>query len=359
MSLKVLSVIETLGHGGAETVATNLAIGLARGSGNGGSGGIDSRLAHLSHANQRPPYPRLLDRMQAAGIPVHDVHWRDLQRPELRKGLFGGWQPDVVIFHWWRNHPLTPWLEDGAAGRPVFIAVLHHQGDPGGPLYDHYVAVTPSQLPRLNARQRRQARVIPNGIDLSPYTRPRAHHHGRFTIGRLSSLRPGKLPEDWIGISAGFRIPDAHWVIAGDGRLRQSLQADVERLDLAGQYEFPGYIEEHRRAALFARFTVGCYVTGHLGEAHPLSVMETAAAGVPIVANRCGGIPDIIEHGVNGLLGDSHREVGQHLRRLRADPALRRVLADGARETAAERFSVATQVAAYRSLLVGLAGFAG
>ena len=71
---------------------------------------------------------------------------------------------------------------------------------------------------------------------------------------------------------------------------------------------------------------------------------------MPIVAEARGGVPEIVSHGVNGLLGRSADEVGDLLRAVVADEELRATLARGARGSAS-RFSLATQLAAYENLL--------
>jgi glycosyltransferase involved in cell wall biosynthesis len=98
------------------------------------------------------------------------------------------------------------------------------------------------------------------------------------------------------------------------------------------------------------RFDVFCHVTSTAVECHPLALLEALAAGVPIVAEARGGIPEVVTHGVNGLLASTPGEIGDHLRLLRRDEVLRKRLSMGARGTAA-RFSLQRQLEAYRRLL--------
>ena len=85
----------------------------------------------------------------------------------------------------------------------------------------------------------------------------------------------------------------------------------------------------------------------------PTVILEAMAAGVPVVAEKRGGIPEIVVSGENGLLARSLDEIGDHLRRLREDPTLCEHLGRGARATA-ERFSLKRQIAAYRDLLADI-----
>ena len=122
------------------------------------------------------------------------------------------------------------------------------------------------------------------------------------------------------------------------------------RSALEDHFELPGYVERERVPALLEGFDVFCHVTSTAVESHPLALLEALAAGVPIVAESRGGIPEIVTHGVNGLLASSTHEIGDHLHALRRDDALREHLSLGARRTA-PKFSLARQLAAYRRLL--------
>lgn len=72
----------------------------------------------------------------------------------------------------------------------------------------------------------------------------------------------------------------------------------------------------------------------------PMAILEAAAASVPIAAARVGGIPDLVEHDVSGLLFDPRDslDIAQTIRRVLTEPALRDYLAKAARERAAATF---------------------
>ncbi len=112
-------------------------------------------------------------------------------------------------------------------------------------------------------------------------------------------------------------------------------------LNFEGQVSFPGYIARDAVPALPETFDAFCYVTSSALECCPLAIIEAMAARtLPIVAEGRGGIPEIVVDGENGLLANSMEQIGNHLRRLRDDGALRERLARGARATA-ERYSLA------------------
>jgi glycosyltransferase involved in cell wall biosynthesis len=270
--------------------------------------------------------------------------------------------PDVVLFHWWKHHPLRSWITPHpgtGAPRPWFVCVAHHRGSLAGPPYDRYVLVSPTQCEAMGAIDGSRVRIIPNGVDTTPFEpRQRSRLAGTgadgLVIGRLSSLRPGKIPDDWVRTAAAMDLPGAHWVIAGDGATRARLLADAATLKADDRITFPGYVPRERVPAMLASFDVCCYVTSSAVECHPLALIETALAGVPIVAEPRGGVTDVVIDGESGFLVTTPTEIEARLRLLLGDAALRRRLSDGARRIGL-RFDRARMLAGYQSLLAELA----
>jgi glycosyltransferase involved in cell wall biosynthesis len=349
--MRVLSVIETLLHGGAETVLVDLVRGLRL---------HDHRVLHFSTAHGTSVHPWIADALVQASVPCQDVHWTALQDPGTRPRLLCDFEPDVVIYHWWGQDTLQSWRAAAAsrsrARRPWFVVVLHRSGVPAPAGFDAYVLVTPSQRPQVAHVDRDRVHVIPNGVEVSRFDPPDPRSARRpFTVGRISSLRSGKIPADWVRVAAGYGLRGARFVIAGDGPLRSQLEADVRALGLDAQFLLPGYVNRREVPQMLSTFDVFCYVTSTAVECHPLALLEASAAGLPIVAEARGGVPDIVADGISGLLARTSDEVGACLRRLRRDRALRRRLAAGARDVAA-RYSRDRQLASYAALLNQAAG---
>jgi glycosyltransferase involved in cell wall biosynthesis len=349
--VRILSLIDSLGHGGAETVATELVIGL---------GEHDHRFAHFSTINRMPvthPFDR---EMEAAGVPVHDVHWNP-RLGGMERVTQGGWVPDVVLVHWWFGDAWTGWLRafNEAGMHPVSICVIHDSRGAPPIEFDWYVTVSPTQLPLV--RDQRRVRVIPNGVDLRRFDgveRPPREPDAPVVIGRISTLREPKIPADWVRTLVAWDLPGVRWVIAGDGEMREPLAADVARLGAGGCVSMPGYVPRDQVPALLATFDIFCYLTGTAVECHPLALLEAAAAGLPIVAQPRGGIVDIVHEGSSGLLGATNAEICAHLQRLCADPELRANLGRGARQVAVS-FSLDRQLDAYRLVLAEAVQAAG
>ena len=347
--MKVLSVVGAFQQGGAENVLMDLVLGLRE---------HQHRVVHFSAANALEAHPPFLSALKQAGIRCDDVHWSTLREEHGRRDLFGDYRPDLVLFHWWGQHPWQRWVRVEhhlpLKRRPAFVCVLHHHGiaPPGG--YDRYVAVASSQLKELQHVGPDRVRVIPNGVDLRRFRRPRPARSGsNMVVGRISSLRHGKIPGDWVQTAADFRLPKSKFVIAGGGDLEPVLRANVQALGLEEKFSMPGYVHRPQLPAMLASFDVFCYVTSFLTECHPLALLEAQAAGLPIVAEPRGGIAEIVIHGVNGLLADSNEKVCGYLHQMRRKPELVVRLAEGARKTAA-RFSLEKQLNAYRALFLDL-----
>jgi glycosyltransferase involved in cell wall biosynthesis len=146
------------------------------------------------------------------------------------------------------------------------------------------------------------------------------------TLGRLS-------PEKGIGpLLAGW--PDAPLEIIGDGPDREALVSSGPR-----SASFVGAVPGERVPEILAgaRALVQpsrCY------EAQPRAILEAFAAGVPVIASRIGGLPELVEHGVNGLLVDvddkrGWQEAVEHL----MDDSESERLGEGAYRTWQERFT--------------------
>jgi glycosyltransferase involved in cell wall biosynthesis len=133
--------------------------------------------------------------------------------------------------------------------------------------------------------------------------------------------------------------------IVGEGPERPALAELTERLGLADRVVFRGRISAPELQASYARAAVCVLpsVQDARGDTEGLGVvlLEAMNHGTPVVASRIGGIPDIVEDGVSGLLvppADADA-LAAALRRLLSDPALARRLGEGGRRRLHERFS--------------------
>jgi glycogen synthase len=184
-------------------------------------------------------------------------------------------------------------------------------------------------------------RVIPNGIDLGEFSgsEPRPSSGGTFRIlfvGRLYNAQKGidtlLGAVDALGPPAELRIVGEDWG-AGEmiARWARDRAAGIG-LKVLGKVARSAVLQEYRSAdvlVLPSRF-----------EPFGIVLLEAMASGIPVVASRVGGIPEIVEDGRTGLLvppGEPDR-LADALRTLRDDPGFARRMGDAGRRRA-ETFS--------------------
>jgi len=157
-------------------------------------------------------------------------------------------------------------------------------------------------------------------------------YHDDVWIGSLSELHPIKRIDRAItAVAALVRdFPYLRYVIVHDGEQREKLQQQVRDLSLEKHVFFTGTIPDAAR--LLPAFDI--FVLPSKSEAFPYVVVEAGQAGVPVVATNVGGIPDVIKHGVNGLLvpPDDTPALTSALRSLLENENMRRDLAHAHRE---------------------------
>src|SRR2546427_241939 len=133
--------------------------------------------------------------------------------------------------------------------------------------------------------------------------------------------------------------------IVGEGPERPGLEALAGRLEVADRVVFRGKIPPDELQASYARAAVGVFPSvldarrGTEGVGGVL--LEAMNHATPVIASRVGGIPDIVEDGVSGLLvppGDA-AALAAAVRRLGDDPALARRLGEAGRRRLREQFS--------------------
>jgi glycosyltransferase involved in cell wall biosynthesis len=133
-------------------------------------------------------------------------------------------------------------------------------------------------------------------------------------------------------------------VLVGDGPCRGELEAARAQLGLEGIVDMPGAAEQAEVLKWWQRAAIGVLTSDN--EGMPVSLMEAAACGVPVVATTVGGVPELVEDGVTGLLaraGDADA-VASALARLLQHGQLRAQMSAAARRRAEQSFSVTRQV---------------
>ena len=141
------------------------------------------------------------------------------------------------------------------------------------------------------------------------------------------------------------RRPNSRVVVVGDGPERPALERLAAEAGLSGMVEFRGEV----RPAWSALREFQIFALTSVSEGVPLSVLEAMSMGLPVVATAVGGIPEIIDDGVNGYLvprvedrNATAAALAERLEALLADPEARERMGAAARLRATERFSTIT-----------------
>ena len=165
-----------------------------------------------------------------------------------------------------------------------------------------------------------------------------------LVVGNVAALTDHKDHATLIETAAllSQRLPRVFFVIAGEGELREMLEARARALGLAGRVIFAGFRTDLDR--LVPSFDVFC-LSSHM-EGLGTSLLDAMAFARPIVATTAGGIPEAVEDGQTGLLVPPRdpRALAEALAALLTDKARARALGAAGRQRFLARFSAAHMV---------------
>jgi sugar transferase (PEP-CTERM/EpsH1 system associated) len=202
---------------------------------------------------------------------------------------------------------------------------------------------------------------ICNGVDTKRFS-PGAREAARlalgigvegFVVGTVARLDPVK---DQIGMIQAFKEvasdPRALLVIAGDGPARPELERAISTLGLEERVRLLG--ERNDVPQVLAALDV--FVLGSVGEGISNTILEAMATGLPVIATRVGGNPELVVDEATGLLVEPRRpdRLGAMMRRYLENPELGTRHGRAARERATSQFSLDRMVGAYGDLYVRL-----
>lgn len=197
--------------------------------------------------------------------------------------------------------------------------------------------------------------VIYNGIDVGsrPTDESRARVRaalaipaGSFVVGTVARLDPVKdLGTLLRAVAMRADMQPMHLIVVGDGAERAHLEQMTRELGAAPLVHFLGHRDD--APALLE----GCdvYANSSISEGISLTILEAMAAGLPVVATRVGGTPEIVDAATGRLVPSRDPEtLGQALAALAADAELRQTLGRAARARVEERFTLDRMVRQYR-----------
>jgi glycosyltransferase involved in cell wall biosynthesis len=208
-----------------------------------------------------------------------------------------------------------------------------------------------------------RVRVVPSGVPLSIPAAPASTEllasfgvpAGAPLAVLVASLSAAKDPAIFVrAIQVARReVPALHALLVGDGPLRDALAAEITALGLDGIVHLTGFRTDPEALEAAASVVV---LTSKSLEGTPGVLLDALALGKPIVTTNVGGVPEVIEHDISGLIlpiGDAEG-IGRAIARVLLDPQLAARLSAGALARA-PNFSIEKTVdrtmAVYRELL--------
>jgi glycosyltransferase involved in cell wall biosynthesis len=329
----------------------------------------DVRVVSLSHGSS-------VRRLQKAGIEATVIDEPDdrLAVLALAKEL-AAFEPEVVHNHMYRAEVVGTkaalHLGEEGCRRPAVISTVHSSRvrcvedretlRQLTPLMDHLIVVSKAIEQKIADEGRKSAPIslIYNGVDLQRYNhqQPCCTLHEDYKIdadapivGVVARLEAEKghrtLLDAWPLVLAA--VPNAWLLIVGEGSERDSLEAQADILGISGRVVFTGRREDV--PAVTAALDIS--VLPSYREAQGLSVLEAMALSRPVVASAVGGIPEMIEDGVTGLLVPPHDcdALAAAIVRLLTDHPLADMIGRNGHELAHGRFCIEVMVQAVSDL---------
>ncbi len=312
--IKLLKFVTVLAIGGTERQVLDLALALDRCR-------FDLRLACLRRSGQ------FLKEVEEHGIPLNEYrinrlynHRAMARQLSFARHLRRSGIAVVNSYGFYSNVFAVPAAR--LAGVPVIVASIRDIGDFLTPLQrraqkwicqlaDRIVANAEAVRERLVAEGYRRDKivVIRNGIARSRFAagsnggklrRELGLAAGVPLVAVLSRLNPLKGIEYFLEAAAivSCRFDEARFLVIGDGACRAELERYTARLGLDRRVVFTGF----RLDVPQLLPDIAVSVLPSLSEATSNALLESMASGVPVVATRVGGNPEVVEDGVTGLL---------------------------------------------------------
>jgi len=357
--LRILQIVPSLTVGGAEQMACHLTLGLSRSH----SVGVVGLLPFAESSVEQ--------RLQDRGIPkwkLNKKHGFDPRMFSAIARVVREFRPQVIHTHQSVLRYVYPIL----LGKNIPVVHTVHnlaerETDRFGRLLNRYAfrnKVFPVGISREVATSVKRVygleckAVIPNGIPVDHYLHSRAARArwreresipwNALVFTCVGRLEPQKNPQLLLDAFVELNDPRTHLVMAGTGSMAEQMREFVRGCGLTSRIHLVGKCPNI--PDILAASDV--FVLGSNWEGNPLAVMEAMAAGLPVIGTAVGGVPELVDTGVHGILvkpGDRAAFVNA-MRSLVEGSSIRLVMANAARVRALTDFKVDRMVHGYASL---------
>ncbi len=195
-------------------------------------------------------------------------------------------------------------------------------------------------------------KVIHNGIHFTSFDKSNLQHNfkekwkiprNRTVIGTVARMAPQKglsvlieAAEQLIGIY------NVHFMIVGDGPLRENLEGKTRLSSINDYFTFTGMVKDITQAYS----AMDIFVLPSITEGLPFTILEAMSFSLPVVATSVGGVPEIIKHGEYGFLvppGD-HKELASKIAYLIDCPSIRSEFGYRGRQRVNDKFDASKMI---------------
>jgi colanic acid/amylovoran biosynthesis glycosyltransferase len=186
-------------------------------------------------------------------------------------------------------------------------------------------------------------RVVHCGVDVqrfAPVERDGGAPPEILTVGRVVPVKGQSLLVESIA-ALRERGVEARLTIVGDGPELPALRELARRLGVEGSVSFEGAVGQDEIRRYYERADV--FALPSFAEGLPVVLIEAMASGLPVVASRITGIPELVEEGRSGLLvvpGDGDDLAAALARMIEAGPEARAAMGAAGRERVVEQFDI-------------------
>jgi glycosyltransferase involved in cell wall biosynthesis len=360
--IRVLEILATGTNGGAQEHLFGLLSRMDRER-------YDVSVVALSNGSATRKISRL-------GVPVHVIEEPDDDLAvDLLADHLATVEPEVVHQHMYRAEVIGTRavlrLAERGYRRPYVVSTVHSSRIRSGedrerlreltPSMDRLIAVSRAIVAKIADERGGLAPVdlVYNGVDLDRYDKqePCCTLHeeygmepGAQTVGVVARLEPEKghptLLDAWPAVLRA--CPQTYLLIVGEGSRHDALEAQARELRIAHRVVFTGRRDDI--PAVTAALDVA--VLPSYREAQGLTILEAMALSRPVVASNVGGIPEMVEDGVTGILVPPHDApaLATAITRLLRDHPFADTLARAGHDLVHDRFCIQLMVNAVESI---------
>lgn len=218
-----------------------------------------------------------------------------------------------ILIHTYHGHSLTGYFSPRSAAvyRRIERLLARYT--------DRLIAVSDEvrdELVELGVAPAERFEVVPLGFDLRPFEVPPAERDRRRErlrgeldipvddelVTLIARLVPIKRVDRFLRVArtVAAQRSGVHFLVVGDGELRDQLHASLEAVDLDGRLTWAGF----RRDIPDVCFASDAVVLTSDNEGTPVSLIEARAAGTPVVATRVGGVASVVRDETVGFVVD-------------------------------------------------------